>query len=201
MTAPSTETDVLAYNFNIDIDGFLKDLRDGAVTSHIGQTFLHELAREGDVMTAEVILAKGVNPDVQDSEGRRPLHEAAAAGNLPMVRLLVRTGALLDAPIYPFGYTALYLAVERGHAEVAKYLIEQGARTEITDALNGQGLLHAAATRGHLRTAGVLIAAGLDVFARDNRGLLPRDLAARHRHPELERALLKVMEHHAKFGG
>jgi len=199
MTAPAIHTDLLAYNFNLGPIPAV-NLSAQAPFGQLGQSFMHELAREGDILSAETILDKGGNIDAADEEGRRPLHEAAFFGQEEMVRFLLANGAVMDAPIHPFGYTALWFAVAQGHESLAKCLIEKGARLTVSDKLNGQGLLHVAAARGDMKMAGLLIAAGIDVLAEDRRGQTARDCAARHNHKPLEAVLLKVMEHHARYG-
>lgn len=198
MTAPSIQTDLLAYNFNLGPG--LPPQETQMRFPQVGQSFMHELAREGDILSAEMLLDQGGNIDLADEEGRRPLHEAAFFGQEEMVRFLLVNGAVMDAPINPFGYTALWFAVSQGHEQLAKCLIEKGARLSVADRLNGQGLLHIAAARGDMKMAGLLIAAGIDVLAEDRRGQTARDCAARHNHKQLESVLLKVMEHHARYG-
>lgn len=201
MTAPSTMTDLLAYNFNLDTPDLAALFGHQKPFHHIGQSFLHDLAREGDVLSAEVILDAGGEIDLPDDEGRRPLHEAAYFGRLDMVQFLVANGAIIDAPIHPFGYTALYYAVQQGHAAVATWLHAQGARLDVRDRLTGRGLLHHAAANGDMHMAGILIAAGADVFAEDAKGMTARDYAARSNNRQLENVLVKVMMHHAAYGG
>ena len=201
MTAPSIHTDLLAYNFNLGGAQFSAPSQNAdSPFPRLSQSLMHELAREGDVLSAEVILDAGGNIDLPDDEGRRPLHEAAYFGRADMVAFLLDAGALLDAPIHPFGHTALYFAVQQGHASIVRLLLERGARVSVADRLNGQGLLHMAAARGDMKLAGLLIAAGVDVFREDNRGQTARDYAARRNDTALERVLLKVMEHHARYG-
>ncbi|MDY0008862.1 MAG: ankyrin repeat domain-containing protein [Bdellovibrionales bacterium] len=200
MTPPTVTTDLLAYNFNM-VTPDLASLLRGRPLDHLGQSFMHDLAREGDVLSAEALFEAGLDIDRADDEGRRPMHEAAFAGQLEMVQFLHGAGAILDAPIHPFGYTALYYAVQQGHIDVASYLLEQGARIDVTERLSGQSLLHTSAARGDMAMAGILIAAGIDVLAEDTRGQTARDHAARGNHKELERCLLKVMQHHAVYGG
>jgi ankyrin repeat protein len=140
----------------------------------------------------------GTEIDRPDDEGRRPLHEAAFFGSADMVKFLTQNGALMDAPIHPFGHTALYLAVQQGHTDVIKNLIALGARLSVEDRLTGQGLLHLAAAQGDIETAGLLIAAGSDVFKEDKKGMTARDHAARNNNHALEAVLLKVMQHQAR---
>lgn len=198
MTAPSVTADLMAYNFNLETTSFFSQSRKPPPQTLVGQSFLHELAREGDTLSAEVILASGGEIDLPDDQGRRPLHEAASSGQAGMTAFLLLSGALVDAPIHPFGHTALYLAVERGQVGTARLLIEAGARLSVIDLLSGQGLLHMAAAKGDMQMAGVLIAAGIDVFREDRKGQTSRDYAAKYNNRELERALLKVMEHQAR---
>ena len=201
MTAPSIHTDLLAYNFNLGTTRFAQRhaaSNDTGFFSAIGQSFMHELAREGDVLSAEVVFDSGGAIDLPDEEGRRPLHEAAYFGRTEMVSFLIANGAIMDAPIHPFGYTALWFAVGQGNHAAARLLIAKGADLGVNDMLSGQGLLHLAAARGDMLMAGMLIAAGIDALAEDRRGLTARDYAARNNHHEIERVLLKVMEHHAK---
>ena len=118
-----------------------------------------------------------------------------------MVRFFLDNGAILDAPIHPFGHTALYLAVQQNHYDVVRYLIKRGARLNIEDALLGTGLLHIAAAKDDTQMAGILISSGIDIFHADKNGVTARDTAARHGHNSLAKTLLKVMEHHAKYAG
>lgn len=184
----SVMTEPLAYNFNFDVSD-----------APLRHSFMHDLAREGDLLSAEIVFDVGGAIDQPNDEGRRPLHEAAFFGHLDMVRFLLSCGADIDAPIHPFGHTALYLAVQQSHYEIVRTLIKSGARLNIADSLMGTGLLHIAAAKNDTRLAGILISSGIDVFSENAKGHTARDTAARGSHRELERALLKVMEHQAKF--
>lgn len=199
MTSTSITADLIAYNFNLETSDFFSRLR-RPPPFVAGESFMHELAREGDVLSAEALMSAGSEIDLPDDEGRRPLHEAAFFGRLAMVKFLTKHGALLDAPIHPFGYTALFFAAEEGHADVVRYLLSRGARLSVRDGISGAGLLHVAAVRGDMQMAGILIAAGIDVFQEDMKGQTARDHAARAGHRCLEAVLLKVMQHHARIG-
>lgn len=199
MTTASVDSNLSAYNFNLETSAFLAGMQKASPFHLVGQTFLHELARGGDILSAEVIMDTGIDIDLPDEEGRRPLHEAAFFGHEEMIGFLLSHGAKIDAPIMPFGYTALWYAVQQGHYDIARLLIEKGASLKVEDRLSGQGLLHIAASRGDVKMAGILLSAGIDVFKEDRRGLTARDNAARNNHKELERCILKVMTHRAVF--
>ncbi|MDD9901034.1 MAG: ankyrin repeat domain-containing protein [Alphaproteobacteria bacterium] len=197
MTATdSVATGRRAYNLNIDKpDTFTKMIK----AHGTGHSLMHELAKEGDVLTAELMIAEGHMVDQPDENGKRPLHEAAFFGQGDMADLLLACGAEVDAAILPFGHTALYLAVMEGHHDVAQMLLTAGADVHVTDQLTGQSLLHIAATRGDMRMAGLLISSGINVLHEDFRGQTVHDYAVRARQVEMERLLLKVMMHHACY--
>lgn len=199
MSAASVATELIAYNLNLETSNLLFRLN-RPPPEETGRSVLHELAREGDVLGAEIIFEAGGNIDLPDDEGKRPLHEAAFFNRQDMAEFLLSNGAVLDAPIHPLGHTALYLAVQAGRTEMARFLIEKGARMNVEDALTGKGPLHLAAARGDMALCGVLIAGGVNVFQEDKKGRTARDHAARNNHKALEAVLLKVMTHHARFG-
>jgi ankyrin repeat protein len=199
MTTP-VMTDLLAYNWNLDTPVILNPhIPEPVPFSRVRQGFMHALARQGDVLSAEIMFDSGNAIDLPNDEGRRPLHEAAFFGHLDMVAFLIEHGADIDATVMPFGHTALYLAVQQSRYGVVKYLIKAGASLGTYDYLMGTGLLHIAAAKDDVRMAGILISSGVNVFHEDIKGQTARDIAARHGHKTLEQALLKVMEHQAKY--
>ena len=185
----------LAYNFNLDLETAANS-PSGCPLRH---SFMHDLAREGDLLSAEVVFDVGGTIDEPNDEGRRPLHEAAFFGHLDMVQFLLESGASVDTPIAPFGHTALYLAALQSHYDIVQHLLKSGASLRVTDKLMGTGLLHIAAAKNDLRLAGILIACGINVFHENHKGHTARDTAARAGHRELESVLLKVMTHQAMY--
>ena len=55
-----------------------------------------------------------------------PLHEAAARGDMTLVRLLLKAGADFRSPL-PSGYTPLFFAVREGRSEAVRVLLKAGA--------------------------------------------------------------------------
>lgn len=55
-----------------------------------------------------------------------PIHEAAVAGDVELVEMLIENGADVDDRDV-HGYTPLLLAIQSGHTDIAKVLIAGGA--------------------------------------------------------------------------
>ena len=98
---------------------------DICTAAHIG-----DLDRVRELLDNEPSLANRVSEYVTYYVGSgSPLRNAAAAGNIAIVSLLLARGAdpnLREEGIAPKGH-ALYAAVTNGHYEVAKLLLEHGA--------------------------------------------------------------------------
>ncbi|RUU78611.1 ankyrin repeat domain-containing protein, partial [Mesorhizobium sp. M7A.T.Ca.TU.009.01.1.2] len=61
------------------------------------------------------------------SGGFTPLHAAAFSGSLPVAKLLLEQGAVLEDSANKSGVTPLVIAGEENHVELAEFLIAQGA--------------------------------------------------------------------------
>ena len=108
--------------------------------------------------------------------GRTLLHGAAAAGNIPIVELLLRLGAepnIKDAG----GHTPLYSVANEckahGGAGVVRALVQAGASVDAHDGVKHCTALHMAARRGNVEVAGALLDSGADIEARDSLGETP----------------------------
>ena len=66
----------------------------------------------------------------RNSGGFTPLHAAANAGSVPIAKLLLDKGAVLDDADNKAGVTPLMVAGERNHLELAEFLLAQGADVE-----------------------------------------------------------------------
>lgn len=75
-----------------------------------GRSPLHYAALEGDVNTADELIAKGLEPGLPDGAGFTPLHLAAQGQRAVVARHLLAVGAPVDLQDR-FGRTALWVAL------------------------------------------------------------------------------------------
>lgn len=89
---------------------------------------LHFAAQEGDVARVAQLLKDGYQPNVFDDLGKTPLHYAAERSHLDVMRLLLASGADVDAhDEAAIGNTPLREVAGNCSFEVAKILIDAGA--------------------------------------------------------------------------
>ena len=92
-----------------------------------GVTLLHDMAQNGDLAKARLLLDHGAELDVIEDEYRStPLGLAARWGRRPLVELLLSRGANPSASGAPWS-TPLAWARKKGHAEIERMLVAAGA--------------------------------------------------------------------------
>lgn len=119
--------------------------------------------QQGKISQVRLLLAQGVEINFVDEMGT-PLHYAAQAGNLDVVKSLVEAGAGVNARNKD-GYTALHCACNSGSFGVVKYLAEQKATI---DCQSDTGItpLHEAITGKFLEIVSFLIFCGANTNLR-----------------------------------
>ena len=129
----------------------------------------------------------------QRYSGRTLLHDAAAAGDLDTVELLLRLGAPPDT-LDDGAHTPLYSVANEceapGGAEVARTLIRNGADVEAAGGVKHCTALHMAARRGNLEIAGALLDCGAAIEARDSQRETPLRRAVNCNQAEVAALLL-----------
>ena len=105
---------------------------------------------------------KARQPDLNQraEDGRTPLTMVASAGELALLREMLRQGAQPDQ-VGAAGMTPLGAAAFAGHELLVRDLLREGARTDVPGA-TGQLPLHLACAAGHPRVAALLVQGGAD---------------------------------------
>jgi ankyrin repeat protein len=97
-----------------------------------------------------------------------PLHAAAEAGDVRVVKLLLKISAGVDDRMVTddTSWTPLHRAAANGHEAVVRLLLERKADVDAKD-VDGQTLLHWAVECGHEAVVRLLLESKADVDAKD----------------------------------
>ena len=126
-----------------------------------------------------LFIEHGADKEKGDRQSNQPpLCIACYYGRLPVVQLLLETGAGIERACCE-GWTPLIMACMNGSLEVARYLLEQGADRDKADS-HGYTPLHHATLSSYLEVAKLLMVYGADLNARTNDGRLPIDIGGRN---------------------
>jgi predicted LPLAT superfamily acyltransferase len=139
-------------------------------------TFLLYACHQGKVDVVEALVAAGSDVNMQDQEGRAPLHLAATWGSREVVDALLRLGADIEA-VDTYGHTPLLVASMSGCKEMVDALLKLGANVR---AANDDGFTaaHLASMYGNVEVLTSLLAAGADIEATEYAGYTPLLTAA-----------------------
>ncbi len=152
-------------------------------------TALTEAAANGKRETMLALLRAGANPNLGVAEGQSsPLHHAAAAGDVPALRVLIAAGANLEHRDGE-GLTPVAVAVRGGSLPTINALIQAGA--DINAVMDGRSLLMQAVELNSLLMAQILIRAGADVNFRSQTGMTALTIARDRQLGDLEMLLVQ----------
>ena len=116
------------------------------------------------------------------------LYQAAKAGDLDRVQVLVEQGADKDELNNLYGRTPLNVASQHGHLRVVRYLVEQGADME--KASGGWTPLVHASSKGQLEVVRYLLEQGANRDKTSLDGWTPLHLVAHQGHLEVAKLLM-----------
>lgn len=129
-------TQLMDAALNNDGDGVILLVSRGAdvnaVDNTLGQTALHLCAIGDNAQAGTALIRKGANVDARDSRGKTPLHEAAAAGAVGVIKLLLSSEAEIQHRD-GVGKTPLHRAAQASQAEAVKMLLADGADPAVKD--------------------------------------------------------------------
>jgi hypothetical protein len=109
---------------------------------NLGRTALHRAVCSGNESMIRLLLDRGADATLQDSDGNTALHLAAQQGFDGVVSTLLALPVERDATNY-MGCTALFLAVEAKHEGTVQELLKSSASLNLKDLL-GNSPLHLA---------------------------------------------------------
>ncbi|HEX6043801.1 MAG TPA: ankyrin repeat domain-containing protein [Pyrinomonadaceae bacterium] len=143
-----------------------------------------------DMMSINAFLDAGINPNAQNAtDGRTVLINAAARGDLEVVKVLVQRGADVNVKDKQ-GYTALFHAIEAMYDDVELVLLSQPGLDPNARGLNGTTALLKYVWRDRKDAVDVLLKRGADVNAQDADGDAPLHGAAENGNVEILNLLL-----------
>ena len=128
-------------------------------------------------------------PPGASHQGRAPLHVAAAAGKVGLLRLLLDSGADAQLPDAT-GRTALHLAVTSGTTETVAWLVQRPEVDVQRPDRDGMTALHAAAQAGRAEAVELLLPKSGDIDTADGDGWTALMLAAQGGHAAIVETLL-----------
>jgi ankyrin repeat protein len=131
--------------------------------THLDASLLAASARGHDTIVQD-LLARGARPDGFRLrlyfEKYTAMRLVSKLGHSEVVRILIKSGALINYNVEPSHRTALYEAAESGHADIVQILLAHGADPDIHS--HGWSPLRIAVFYGHLAVAEALISVGAD---------------------------------------
>lgn len=119
-----------------------------------------------------------------------PLQVASSRGHLDVVKLLLESGANVNARVKDWG-TALCSASHNGHLDVVKVLLESGADLNEEGELAEGPPLHVASLHGYLDIVKLLLESGADVNAQGGVYGTALQAASHSGHLEITKQLLE----------
>lgn len=100
-----------------------------------GIPVLNQAVRFEHLSVSRLLIEHGADVNViSEDRGNTPLMDAASAGNLEIMDMLIQSGAVLDV-CNKSGQTALILAAGQGNTDLAAHLLDAGADFTIADSL------------------------------------------------------------------
>lgn len=140
-----------------------------------GRTPLAEASKSGELDTVKLLLDRGAEVNVYDTEsGFTPLHLAAQQNHPAVIRRLLAAGAQVDVR-NQWQQTPLWQAAWQnwhGNTEIAHILIAQGAQIDVPDE-KGHTPLAMASRSGHIPMVDYLIKQGANVNQANDKGRTP----------------------------
>jgi ankyrin repeat protein len=145
---------------------------------------IHEAALKGESAEVMGILAKGVNVDTTDQDGRTALMYASYNGYADIMEKLIRKGAAVNL-CDSFGRTALMFASSGPYPEAVRLLLKNQADPNIADKDEHYTALMYAASEGQIEVARILLSFNADPGLKDIDGDNALTFAQKNGHKDI----------------
>ncbi|KAG5981319.1 hypothetical protein E4U55_003070 [Claviceps digitariae] len=140
-------------------------VRDDFAESGPSASSLHSpdltLHKRDDPMTTLASITAPIRMDSSTSQGMSPLFQAAMAGNVKILSIMVHNSVYPEM-VNQDGQTILHIAAQNGHCDEVEFLISFGFDVNARDH-GGNTALHLAVSHGWEKMVEVLVDAGADV--------------------------------------
>eukprot|EP00747_Dinoflagellata_sp_TGD_P031229 gnl/TRDRNA2_/TRDRNA2_135145_c0_seq1.p1 gnl/TRDRNA2_/TRDRNA2_135145_c0~~gnl/TRDRNA2_/TRDRNA2_135145_c0_seq1.p1 ORF type:complete len:451 (-),score=87.10 gnl/TRDRNA2_/TRDRNA2_135145_c0_seq1:54-1283(-) len=150
---------------------------------------LFQAAVNGDVKAAMMALVAHGNPNCCNAEGLTSLALAAAGGHLEVARLLVTSGAKVNATPCRHGLTPMGLASAQGHVDIVRLLLQWKADANV-GRVSGNAPLTRASAAGRLEVCAMLLEHKADPDSYDDKGVTAMMQSVDHERLEVTKLLL-----------
>ncbi|XP_052699025.1 L-asparaginase-like isoform X2 [Crassostrea angulata] len=151
--------------------------------NHDGRTALHVACREGHVTTVQYLLHQGASVHLKDSNGITPLQDAVIGKHHSIIRLLVKTGALLT--IKPI-VLAMELCCAAATEEIETLQAYRAAGANMNECdYDKRTPLHVAVDTGSKRSVHFLLDSGVSWMFEDMFGNTALDCARKRNATEI----------------
>ena len=140
------------------------------------QSLLGHVASKRHKGTAKLLIDEGANVPALNLHGQSPLHLAAIIDNVKVVRILINSGADIDAADPVNRIRPLHNAAKNGCPNVSEFLLKHGADMDARTA-TGDTALHLAATNKHFDVVSLLLSFHADHGIKNNAGITAEQIA------------------------
>jgi ankyrin repeat protein len=165
---------LMAEEENNDMIRFLLGLGANPNLAYSGQYLIHRAIANDEIELARALIAKRVNVNVEDANGRTPLEIAMKKSDARLAKLLIDSGANVFVKTY--GDSMLYLAAKYGKPRIAAQLMAKRVNIHQKNYL-GETALLVAIQQDQLTIARALLKAGANPHIKDENNNSPMGYA------------------------